>query len=183
MRSSGRSARQTSTSSGSTQKLGVVLRLVGFVGRAPAREHELLDAVVDAELPPDTFTFQLPADEEVSGLGLSEAARLASFPVWALPRPAQQITFRPAGPARRRPESVTIEYVDSMLVEMAAGEDFAFGRRSDEPPRRLERGGRVYAVVGGELWFALDGTLVMLAAAGEPEGLVDVAESLLRVEA
>jgi outer membrane lipoprotein-sorting protein len=162
---------------------GVVLELVGWIGRSPARTLELRDVQYDLELGLDAFEFTLPPKEEVSGLGLRDAAALASFSLWALPRPAQQITYRGARPDRGRPESVALEYTDVLLVETSAAEGKAFIWTSYEPPVEVTRGGRSYTVLPGRVYFALEGTMIQLAAenVGE-EQLLDLAEALVRLD-
>jgi hypothetical protein len=160
---------------------GVVLELVGLIKRSPARTLALRDIRFDVEPAADTFTFSLPPDEEVSGLGLRDAAQLASFPLWALPRPAQQITYRGARPERGRPESVTIEYTDVLLVETSGAAGLTW--TSYEPPREVRRGKRPYCLVGGRVLFHLDGTGIELSSQGaDDERLLDLAEALVRVD-
>lgn len=160
---------------------GVVLELVGLIGRSPSRTLELRKVQFDLELGPDAFTFALPPEEEVSGLGLRDAAALASFPLWALPRPVQQITYRGARPDRGRPESVTLEYTDVLLVETSAADGAAF--TSYEPPVDVTRGGRSYTLFPGRAYFGLEGTTIQLAAANaDGDQLLDLAEALVRVD-
>jgi len=160
---------------------GVVLALVGLIKGTPSRTLELRDVRFDVDLPPDVFTFALPPEEEVSGLGLRDAAALASFPLWALPRPVQQITYRGARPDRGRPESVTLEYTDVLLVETSAADGAAF--TSYEPPVDVTRGGRSYTLFPGRAYFVLEGATIELAAANvDDEQLLDLAEALVRVD-
>jgi len=160
---------------------GVVLELRGLIRGSQARTLELRDARFDVEPEPDAFRFAVPAEEEVSGLGLRDAARLASFPLWALPRPVQQITYRGARPDRGRPESVTLEYTDVLLVETSAADGAAF--TSFEPPVDVTRGGRSYTLFPGRAYFGLEGTAIELAAAdADGDQLVDLAEALVRVD-
>jgi hypothetical protein len=162
---------------------GVVLELVGSIGRSPARTLELREVQYDLELGPAAFEFTLPPEEEVSGLGLRDAAALASFPLWALPRPAQQITYRGARPDRGRPESVTLEYTDVLLVETSAADGAAFTWTSYEPPIDVRRGGRSYTVLPGRAYFVLEGTTIELAAENaDDEQLLDLAEALVRLD-
>jgi hypothetical protein len=162
---------------------GVVLELVGWIGRSPARTLELRKVQFDLELGPDIFEFALPPEEEVSGLGLRDAAALASFPLWALPRPVQQITYRGARPDRGRPESVAIEYTDVLLVETSAADGAAFAWTSYEPPVEVTRGGRAYTVLPGRAYFALEKTMIQLAAENaDDEQLLDLAETLVRLD-
>jgi hypothetical protein len=159
---------------------GVVLELVGFIDGSPARTLELRDVSFDVEPTAETFAFDVPLDEEVSGLGLREAAQLASFRLWALPRPVQQITYRGARPDGSQPESVTIEYADVLIVETAAD---GVGWTSYQPPRTLERGGQAYWLIPGTAFFALNGTTLSLSAAGaDDEQLIDLAEALVPVD-
>jgi outer membrane lipoprotein-sorting protein len=159
---------------------GVVLELVGWIGRSPARTLELRNVQFDLELAPDAFEFTLPPEEEVSGLGLRDAAALASFPLWALPRPAQQITYRGARPDRGRPESVTLEYTDVLLVETPAGGGLLW--TSYEPPRHATRGGRSYVLLPGRVYFTVEETTIQLAAENaDDEQLLDLAEALVRL--
>jgi outer membrane lipoprotein-sorting protein len=162
---------------------GVVLELVGWIGRSPARTLELRDVQYDLELDPDAFEFTLPPEEEVSGLGLRDAASLASFPLWALPRPAQQITYRSARPDRGRSESVTLEYTDVLLVETSAADGAAFTWMSSEPPIDVRRGRRSYTVLPGRAYFVLEGTTIQLASENaDDEQLLDLAEALVRLD-
>jgi hypothetical protein len=106
------------------------------------------------ELGRDVFTFALPPEEEVSGLGLRDAAALASFPLWALPRPVQQITYRGARPDRGRP-----------------------------PPVDVTRGGRSDTLFPGRAYFVLEATTIQLAAANaDGDQLLDLAEALVRLD-
>ena len=160
---------------------GVVLELVGLIKGSPARMLVLRDVRFDVEPAADTFTFVVPPDEEVSGLGLRDAARLASFPLWALPRPAQQITYRGARPDRGRPESVTIEYTDVLLVETPGVAGLTW--TSYEPPREVRRRKRAYCLVGERVLFHLDGTGIELSSGdADDERLLDLAEALVRVD-
>jgi outer membrane lipoprotein-sorting protein len=160
---------------------GVVLELVGLIGRSPARTLELRKVQFDVELGPDAFAFTLPPGEEMSDLGLRDAAELASFPLWALPRPVQQITYRGARPDRGRPESVTLEYTDVLLVETSAADGATF--TSYEPPVDVTRGGLSYMVFPGRAYFVLEGTTIQLAAANaDAEQLLDLAEALVRLD-
>ena len=158
---------------------GVVLELLGLIGRTPARTLELRKVQFDVELGPEAFAFTLPPGEEMSDLGLRDAAELASFPLWALPRPVQQITYR--GARRGRSESVTLEYTDVLLVETSAADGATF--TSYEPPVDVTRGGRSYTVLPGRAYFALEGTTIELAAAhAGTEQLLDLAEALVRLD-
>ena len=160
---------------------GVVLELIGWIGRSPARTLELRKVQYDLELGPDAFEFTLPPEEEVSGLGLRDAASLASFPLWALPRPAQQITYRGARPDRGRPESVTLEYTDVLLVETPAADGLLW--TSYEPPREVTRDGRSYLLLPGRAYFTLEETTIQLAAeTADDEQLLDLAEALVRLD-
>ena len=160
---------------------GVVFELIGLIDGSPSRTLELRDVRFDVEPTEETFKLVVPRDEEVSGLGLREAADLASFPLWALPRPAQQITYRGARPDRGRPESVTIEYTDAMIVETGA-DGVRLAWTSYQPPRTTERGGRSYVLVPGTAFFTLDGTTISLTAAdADDEQLIDLAEALVPV--
>lgn len=162
---------------------GVVLRLSGLVDKEPARVHELLQPVFDSDFPPGTFEFEVPEDGEISGLAPQDVARLATFTIWALPGLAQQITYRPPDPRRGRVESVTIEYAESMLVQVSADDGAVVGWTSYEPPQRVEQDGRSYWVANGQLWFAAGDTFVSLSAPGvAPNELIGLAESLVRVE-
>jgi hypothetical protein len=161
---------------------GVVVELVGFIGASPARTLELRGLRFDAEPAAETFVLTVPPEEEVSGLGLRDAARMASFPLWALPRPAQQITYRGARPSRGRPESVTIDYADVLLVETRGDEAVAVTAYA--PPRSVDRGGRSYVVLPGRAIFTLDGTTIsMTATDADDETLLDLAEALVPLEA
>ena len=163
------------------EERGAVLRVVGYAAGRQARVHELLDVVFDVEIGDDVFEFAPPA-EEVHGVGLSEAARLASFAVWALPRVAQEITYRPARREQGRPESLTILYSDVMLVETPAHE--AGGWTSYEPPRAIERSGRTYFLTEGSIDFALEETAVSITSPDAThDDLFDLVDCLVRVDA
>jgi outer membrane lipoprotein-sorting protein len=162
---------------------GVVLELVGLIKDSPSRVLELRDVQFDAEPAADTFTFAVPAEEEVSGLGLRDAVGLVSFPLWALPRPVQHITYRGARPDLGRPESITLEYTDVLLVETAAADGAAFVWTSYEPARDVKRRGRSYVLLPGRAYFTLEGTTIELAAEdADDEQLLDLAETLVQVD-
>lgn len=159
---------------------GVVLRLVGLILGSAVRVHELQDIRFDVTVPVETFTLP-PTSSEITGLGLREVTRLASFDLWALPLPVQNVTYRPAR-GLQRPEVVTLEYDGLLLVETPVHDRTTYV--PIEEPHIADAAGRQYVVTNGRLVMWADGTQVELQAPGLDETrLVEVAETLTKLDA
>jgi hypothetical protein len=161
---------------------GLLVKLVGFADGEEAIVHELANLNVDARFTGEEFAFDPPGPQEVSGLGLREASRLATFSAWALPIPVVDITHRAEFAPTSSPESLTLSYSDVTLLEMPATASYSF--TSFEEPSRIERSGRTYLSLPGQLMFQADDTFIVMSASPDVSAskLVDWAESLTKLE-
>jgi hypothetical protein len=152
---------------------GTLYRLTGLLRSSEAFVHELVELERDVAF--DDEAFVLPAGGEVSGLGLREAAHLADFPLWALPRPVLDVTYRP-----EPPESVTLVYTDWIVVLTSGFGEHGWLRHGEHEV--VERDARTYWLTEREVSFAIDDTwisLMRLTTTGED--LIAVAETLMPV--
>jgi hypothetical protein len=152
---------------------GTVIRLAGLQRRNEVLVHEFVELEHDPTF--DEESFVLPTGGVVSGLGLPEAAALAGFGLWALPRPVLNVTYRP-----EPVESVTLEYDDALVVLTPASVPQGFVSWGE--PESIERGGRTYWLESQAVVFFTDDALIRLShwsATGEE--LIDLAEALVRV--
>jgi outer membrane lipoprotein-sorting protein len=183
---------------------GVILREAALSGGREYRVTEMLEVAFDERFPPGTFTLTLPSGEaprrnedvEPQQVELEEAARLASFPVFAarLPSPwLERVSYFRGDPRQRYPETVAIHYWledashQVSLLEHAADELYSL----DEHFRweRIERDGEQLEVsrqtppVETRVRVTRDGTSATLSAANLPlDDLVDLALALERVQ-
>ena len=160
---------------------GALLRFAGLIDDQEALVYELQDLTFEPDLNDELFTFD-PPGANLSGLGLLEVARLASFSVWALPLPVGDIQYRAPARAGEGPESVTLTYSEVTLLETAADQPFGFS--SYEEPARVERDGRSYWSLPGVLMVGLDDTSVLMTADSEvPQTqLLDWAATLTKLD-
>ena len=161
---------------------GMLLKLIGYMRGKEAIVHELLDIEFESRLDDETFRFDPPAAQEVSGIGLREAARLASFSPWALPIPVIDVTYRAEFTPTSSPESLTLSYSDVTLVEMSRAAPYSF--TAYEEPSRIDRRGRTYWALPGNLMFYADETFVVMTASPEvsTDELVNWAEALTKID-
>jgi hypothetical protein len=161
---------------------GMLLKLIGFVSGKEALVHELTEIELEPGLDEETFLFDPPAPQEVSGLGLRDAARLASFSPWALPIPVIDVTYRAEFAPTRSPESLTLSYSDVTLLEMPRAAPYSFTSYGE--PSRIDRSGRTYWALPGSLMFHVDETFVVMTASPDvpTDELVNWAETLTKLD-
>jgi hypothetical protein len=153
------------------QERGTLIRLAGKCRGGEAFVHELVELEHDVKFDDESFVLVPPG--VVTGLGLREAASLAGFQLWALPRPVLDVTYRP-----EPVESVTLTYDDTTLVLTPAA--IRVGFVSTGELEQVERGDRSYLLTPGQVAFAEDDTFIRLwhpAATGDE--LIEIAETLV----
>ena len=144
---------------------GVVLRIEALFQGEPVRLVEVEKIAFDDAIDEERFRFELPPGEEprtaeeaypTHNVTLEQAARDASFAVWAparlLSRWRAHVLFRPETDRPRLPEAVTILFSDTESMhhfgmEQAAERLLAW-RAGDE--RVIDRGEIELRVIGGD---------------------------------
>jgi hypothetical protein len=153
------------------QERGTLIRLVGLCRRGEAFVHELVELEHDVTFDDESFALVPPG--VVTGLGLREAASLAGFQLWALPRPVLDVTYRD-----EPVESVTLTYDETTLVLTPASVRQAFVSFGEL--EQIDRGDRSYLLMPGEIVFAEDDTSIRLwHSTATRDELIDLAESLV----
>jgi hypothetical protein len=151
---------------------GTLIRLAGLCRGGEAFVHELVALEHDVTFDEESFALAVPG--VVTGLGLREAASLAGFRLWALPRPVLDVTYRP------EPVAVTLTYEDTTLVLTPASGRQAFVSFGEL--EQIERGDRSYLLTPGQVVFAEDDTSIrLLHSTATRDELVDFAEALVPV--
>ena len=152
---------------------GTLLRLAGLCHGGEAFVHDLVELEHDVTFDEESFALAIPGF--ATGLGLQEAASLAGFRLWALPRPVLDVTYRP-----EPLESVTLTYDDTTLVLTPAAVRQMFVSFGE--PEEIERGDRTYLVTPGQIVFAeADSSIRLWHSTATRDELIDIAESLVPV--